>query len=149
MVGALFQLSRGFREKHLRVHRQIGSFVLGAGLFIGTFALLFGVPHALGGAGQAAATVVFGVWFLVALSLAFVAIRRGNVRMHRQWMIRAFAIGIGVGSIRIWIGLLEGTQIMASPAAFVPAFWLGLGAHALTAELWLGWRPDGPPVPQN
>jgi uncharacterized membrane protein len=105
------ELSRGFREKHLRAHRRIGPSVLGAGFISGIFALLFGVPHAFGGAGQAAATVVFGTWFLVALSLAFVAIRRGNVRMHRQWMIRAFAIGIGVGSIRIWIGLLEGTEL--------------------------------------
>jgi uncharacterized membrane protein YozB (DUF420 family) len=148
LVGALFQLSRAFREKHLRLHRRIGPFVLGAGLLSGIFALLFGVPHAFGGAGQAAATVVFGVWFLAALCLAFATIRRGDVRMHRRWMIRAFAVGVGVGSIRIWIGLLEVTGILTSPAAFVPAFWLGLGSHALVAELWLRWRPDGPPVPR-
>lgn len=146
LVGAPLQLSRRFRENHLRLHRRMGPFVLGAGLISGIFALLFGVPHAFGGAGQAAATVVFGVWFLAALFLAFAAIRRGDVRMHRQWMIRAFAIGVGVGSIRIWVGLIEATEIMTSPASFVPAFWIGLGTHALMAELWLRWRPDGPPA---
>jgi uncharacterized membrane protein YozB (DUF420 family) len=148
LVGALFQLSRGFREKHLRLHRRMGPFVLVAGLVSGVFALLFGVPHSFGGAGQAAATVVFGFWFLAALCLAFATIRRGDIRMHRRWMIRAFAVGVGVGSIRIWIGLLEVTEILTSPAAFVPAFWLGLGSHALVAELWLRWRPDEPPAPR-
>lgn len=144
LLGALFQLSRRFREKHLRLHRRIGPFVLGAGLLSGVFALIFGVPHAFGGIGQALATVVFGVWFLAALCLAFAAIRSGNVRMHRRWMIRAFAIGLGVGSIRIWIGLIEASGTMSLEAAFAPAFWLGLGTHALAAELWLRWRPDGP-----
>ena len=145
LVGALFQLSRGFREKHLRLHRRMGPFVLGAGLISGVFALLFGVPHAFGGAGQAAATVVFGTWFLVALCLAYAAIRRRDVRMHRRWMIRAFAIGLGVGSIRIWIGLFEMAGTTTFQGAFAPSFWLGLGSHALAAELWLRWRPDGPP----
>ena len=144
LLGALFQLSRRFREKHLRLHRRMGLFVLGAGLLSGVFALIFGVPHAFGGMGQAAATVVFGVWFLTGLCIAFTAIRRGNVRMHRRWMIRAFAIGLGVGSIRIWIGLLEAAEIMTFEATFAPSFWLGLGTHALAAEVWLRWRPDGP-----
>jgi uncharacterized membrane protein YozB (DUF420 family) len=146
LLGALFQLSRGFREKHLRLHRRMGPFVLGAGLLSGVFALIFGVPHAFGGMGQAAATAVFGVWFLAVLCLAFAEIRHGDVRMHRRWMIRAFAIGLGVGTIRIWIGLLEAAEIMTFEAAFAPAFWLGLGTHALAAELWLRWRPDGPPL---
>jgi len=146
LLGALFQLSRRFREKHLHLHRRMGPFVLGAGLLSGVFALIFGVPHAFGGIGQSAATVVFGVWFLAALCIAFVAIRRGNVRMHRRWMIRAFTIGLGVGSIRIWIGLFETVGIMTFEATFAPAFWLGLGTHALAAEVWLRWRPDGLPA---
>lgn len=89
LVGALFQLSRGFRERHRRLHRRMGPFVLGAGLISGLFALIFGLPNAFGGTGQAVATGVFGSWFLLALFLAYAAIRRGDVRMHRQWMIRA------------------------------------------------------------
>lgn len=146
LLGAPFQLSRRFREKHLGLHWRMGPFVLGAGLLSGVFALIFGAPNAFGGMGQAAATAVFGVWFLTALCLAFAAIRRGNVRTHRRWMIRAFTIGLGVGSIGIWVALLEAAGIMTFEATFAPAFWLGLGTHALAAEVWLRWRPDGPPA---
>ncbi len=49
---------------------------------------------------------MFGVWFVAALSIAYRAVRRRDVRHHRRWMIRAYAVALGVGSIRLWIGLL-------------------------------------------
>lgn len=52
-------------------------------------------------AGESIATVVFGVWFIASLVLAFRAIRRDDVPQHRRWLIRAFAVG--VGTIRIWV----------------------------------------------
>lgn len=62
------------------------------------FALAFGgVPFSFGGTWPPVATAVFGSWFLVVLVLEFRAIRLGNVRMNRRWMIRAFAVGLGVG----------------------------------------------------
>jgi hypothetical protein len=53
---------------------------------------------------------VFGI--LTALVLAYRAIRGLDLTRHRRWMIRAFAIGIGVGLIRIIIGLFEGLGIL-------------------------------------
>jgi hypothetical protein len=67
------------------------------------------------------ATVLFGVWFLICLVLAFRAIRGGDIAQHRRWMIRAFAIGVGVGTIRIWIALFVITGLLNLPAAFGPA----------------------------
>ena len=86
------------------------------------------------------ASVVFGTWFLVSLVLAYRAIRGGDVDRHRRWMIRAFAVGLGVGTIRLWVGLLVAAGIGEQPA-FAPAFWLGFGMHVVAAELWLAWRP--------
>ena len=62
--------------------------------------------------------------------------------MHRRWMIRAFAVGLGVGSIRVWIGLLSGTGVLPFEQSFAPAFWLGLSMHVVAGELWLWWRPN-------
>jgi Predicted membrane protein (DUF2306) len=45
------------------------------------------------------------IWFLICLVLAFRALRAGDMVLHRRWMIRAFAIGIAVGTIRIWTAL--------------------------------------------
>jgi hypothetical protein len=66
------------------------------------------------------------------------------VVQHRRWMIRAFAIGVGVGTIRIWIALFVITGLLDLPAAFGPAFWIAFTMHALAAELWLRTRPLPP-----
>ena len=59
-------------------------------------------------------------------------------------MIRAFAIGVGVGTIRIWIAVFTITGVLDLPAAFGPAFWLAFVLHVLFAELWLRARPLPP-----
>lgn len=141
IVGALFQLSRRFRNRHLVLHRRMGRFVLTFGVLSGVFALGFGVPFAHGGAWQSAATALFGSYFTIALLLAWRAIRRRDIRAHRRWMIRGFAIGLAVGTIRLWMGLLSGFGPLSLAEAFAPGFWLGLSMHAIAAELWLWWRP--------
>jgi len=65
----------------------------------------FGLLHSWGGWLEASAALVFGIWFVACLVLAFRAIRRDDVPQHRRWMIRAFAVGIGIGTIRIWVGI--------------------------------------------
>ena len=149
IVAALFQLSRRFRTRHLRLHRAMGRWVLSLGLISGVFALGFGVPFAHGGAWQSLATALFGSYFVIALALAYRAIRRKDVRAHRRWMIRAFAVGLAVGSIRLWMGLLSGLGPLELAEAFAPGFWLGLSTHAIVAELWLWWRPGASGRPRR
>lgn len=141
LLLAPIQLWRTFRNRHLAWHRRIGRVALVAGLTSGVFALLFGARLAFGGTLQAAASVVFGLYFLFALVLAYRAVRRRDIRTHRRWMIRAFAIGVAVGTIRLWIGLFEGLGLLTFRDAFGVAFWLSFVMHAAAAELYLRWRP--------
>lgn len=94
LVGAPFQLSRGFRERHFTVHRRLGRILLPAGITAGIFAIIYGTLIPYGGLLEASATVVFGVYFIAALVTAFLAIKRGDVTQHRRWMIRAFSVGV-------------------------------------------------------
>jgi uncharacterized membrane protein len=144
MVGATLQLAYWFRRHHYSVHRRLGRILLGAGLLTGACAVVIGLLFPIGGPVEMSATVVFGVWFLVCLVLAFRAIRAADIVRHRRWMIRAFAIGVGVGTIRIWIALFVITGLLDLPAAFGPAFWISFTLHALAAELWLRARPLPP-----
>lgn len=150
LVLAPLQLTRRYRIRHYVVHRRLGRVLLTCALVAGVFALLFGVPNAWGGAPEAAATVVFGCWFLLCLVLALRAIRRGDVHRHRRWMIRAFAVGIGVGTIRIWVGVFEGieqgfsggtTPATPDPSMFGIAFWLAFTMHVALGEWWLRRTP--------
>lgn len=142
LLLAPFQLSRRFRNGSLARHRRLGRVAQVAGVLSGTFAIAFGAVLSFGGPLQAAVSVVFGAWFVLALSVAYRAIRRRDIRTHRRWMIRAFAVGVAVGTIRLWIGLFEGLGILDLREAFGPAFLISFFMHAVAAELWLLWRPD-------
>jgi hypothetical protein len=150
LLGAPLQLTRRFRTQHYDVHRRLGRVLLGCALVSAVFALLFGIPFAWGGTVESLATVVFGTWFLACLLLAFRAIRGDNVPQHRRWMIRAFAVAVGIGTIRIWVGIFEGIEQGMSggttPDApdhtmFGVAFWLAFSMHVAVGEWWLRRTP--------
>lgn len=150
LLGAPLQVSRRFRTRHYAVHRRLGRLLLVCAVVSAVYAVLFAVPHAWGGAGEASAAVVFGSWFAVCLVLAFRAIRGDDVPQHRRWMIRAFAVGIGIGTIRIWVGIFEGIEQAASGGTspgtpdqtmFAVAFWLAFTMHVLAGEWWLRRTP--------
>lgn len=145
LVGAPLQLSRRFRERHFTLHRRLGRVLLPAGITAGVFAIAFGAPYAFGGLSESSATVLFAAYFLVALVTAFAAIKAGDVTGHRRWMIRAFAIGLAVGTIRIWVGVFQATGLLSLEDSFGPAFWLAFVLHALAAELYLSRRPSALP----
>jgi hypothetical protein len=106
------------------------------------FALVFGLLYPWSGTPEAIATAGFGCWFLTCLLLAVRAIRRDEVSNHRRWMVRAFAVGLAVGAIRIWIGVLVGTGLVDFSDSFGAAFWLGFTGHVLAAEWWIRTTPD-------
>lgn len=141
LVLAPIQLWRGFRVRHYRWHRRIGRVALISGLLSGAFGIVFGAFLSFGGPLQAAAAVIFGAWFVLTLAVAYRSIRGGDIRRHRRWMIRAFAIGLAVGTIRIWIGAFEGLGLLSFRDAIAVAFWISFTLHALAAEAWLRWRP--------
>jgi hypothetical protein len=94
---------------------------------------------------------LFGTLFLVALVKGFVHVRAGRVALHREWMIRAFAIGLSIATMRLIfipamlvVADLTDEQIaVLSVASFAAAFVL----HASVAELWIcATRRSGVPT---
>jgi len=141
MVLGPFQFSQTIRARHLQWHRWNGRIFLATGFTIGISALLMSFTmQSIGGVTQAAATILFGFFFLFALSKAFWHIRRREVSLHRQWMIRAFAIGLAVATIRPIIGIFFATSRFSNltPAQFFgTAFWIGFVLHLIAAEAWI------------
>jgi uncharacterized membrane protein len=138
---APFQISRRFRTGHLEVHRRLGRILVPTGVVTGVFAILFGFFFSYGGFAEASAALIFGAYFITALLVAYRSIRAGEITRHRRWMIRAFAVGLAVGTIRIWIGLLEALGLLGFEESFGLAFWLAFSMHAVAAEIWLLRRP--------
>jgi uncharacterized membrane protein len=143
---APFQFSAGFRARHLKAHRIIGRVFLICGLIAGTTALVmsFAIP-AIGGVNQAAATTLFGALFLFALAKAYIHIRRREIALHREWMIRAYAIGLAVTTIRPIVGIFFATSRLSglTPREFFgTAFWIGFTIHLIVAESWIRTHPQ-------
>ena len=141
MLLGPMQFSSSIRARHLRWHRWSGRVFVACGFAIGITALImsFGMP-AIGGVNQAAATTLFGSYFLVALSRAFWLIRRREIAMHREWMIRAFSIGLAVATIRPIMGIFFATSRLSglTPREFFGiAFWIGFTLHLMAAEAWI------------
>jgi uncharacterized membrane protein len=145
LLGAPLQLSARFRRKHLTFHRRLGRLLIPAGMVAAIFALVIGLTHPFDGIVEGSATAVFGLWFLTCLTLAFVAVRRRDIAQHRRWMIRSFAVAIGIAGIRVWVGVLGAIQsavtdvVVMSPqqGTYGLAFWLGFSSTVLAGEWWL------------
>ena len=141
MVLGPLQFSPTIRARHLRWHRWSGRVFVVCGVVIGISALVmsFGMP-AIGGLNQAAATTLFASFFLFALCKAFWHIRRREIPLHREWMIRAFSIGLAVATIRPIIGMFFATSRLSglTPYEFFgTGFWIGFVLHLIAAEAWI------------
>ena len=135
------------RRRHPRFHRVLGRALVICALTSTLFALIINFLYpAFGGWTTQSATVVFGAFFLFAVLKGVRHIRRKEVGLHREWMIRTFAAGLGVASIRLWILILTVSTGMDFEAAFGPSFWLGFGTNLASAEVWIRMtrvRPEG------
>jgi len=130
------------RARRPGLHRWTGRVVLLSGIVIGATGLVMSPQMAVGGATETAATMLFATLFLFALCRAFVAIRRRRVAVHREWMIRAFAIGLAVSFVRPIVGVFFATSRIThlTPHDFFGiAFWLGFTIQSIAAEIWINY----------
>jgi uncharacterized membrane protein len=123
------QFSSWLRRRHVRFHCWCGRLLIVSGLVSTLAGLYFGLVMPYGGPGEVSAIVVFGGLYVLALSRGFFAIRKGQVARHREWMIRAFAIAVGIGTVRVVAGILD---IALTPAGLRPTSLFAL-------SLWTGW----------
>jgi len=141
MILGPLQFSQTIRARHLRWHRWSGRLFVGCAVIIGISALVMSFTmQSIGGVNQAAATILFGAFFLVALGKAFWHIRRREIAMHREWMIRGFAVGLAVAVIRPIIGIFFATSRFSglTPYQFFgTAFWIGFVLQLMAAEAWI------------
>ena len=109
VVGA-FQFAPRFRRRHWAWHRRAGRVLAVAGLLVSGSALWLTLGYA---AQPGTGALLFGLRLVVApamaacLVLGISAIRRLDVRAHRAWMVRAYALGLGAGTQAFTEGIGE------------------------------------------
>jgi uncharacterized membrane protein len=100
MLGA-FQFSPGFRRRHRAWHRAAGKILIPCGLVAAISGLWMAhfYPWPAGdGELVYIERLVFGSAMLASIVLGLFAIRRRDFASHGEWMMRAYAIGLGAGT---------------------------------------------------
>ena len=152
LLLAPFQFSKRIRSRHIRYHRWSGRTLLVLAILSVLPALYFGIRTPVGGPAETTVIAIVAGLFVTAVIRGFVAIRRREIARHREWMIRLFAIAIGISTVRVVAGFVDialtpsGYRI---PDLFVVSIVMGWVLTIGAAELWIRYTrsPNASPVP--
>ncbi len=139
LLGAA-QFSAGWRRRSRSWHRASGRVVVVAGVLAAISGLWMTQRYPWpAGDGRLlyAERLLFGTAMLVSLLLALAAIRQRDFTAHGQWMIRAYAIGLGAGT-QVFTHLPWFLLVKSTPSETPRAVMMGTGwiINVLVAE-WI------------
>ena len=145
LLGA-FQFATGFRRRWPGWHRVAGRLLVPCGLAVGlsgVWMTLF-YAHPVGdGALLSSLRLLFGSAMIVSIILGVTAIRGGDVRQHRAWMLRGYAIGLGAGTQALTLGF--GAALLGPPSVRGRALLMGAGwVINLAVAEWLIRKRSAP-----
>jgi uncharacterized membrane protein len=136
ILGPL-QFVKEIRARHVRIHRWCGRIFLVNGLLVGTTAVMLGFLVGFGGPSETAAVTFYSLLFLIFLAVAYVSVLRRQIAAHREWMIRAFSLGLAVATMRPLLGILMASTGWSFKELLGLAFWLAFSLHLIVAQLWI------------
>ena len=146
LLLAPMQFSDRLRQRFTHLHRVVGRiYVAGVflaaplGFYIQYFQERMGVPRSF----TIAAAVDAALW-TVTTAIAMAFILTGNVREHRQWMTRSFAVAIVFLEVRV-IGGVGGFENLDAHANET-IVWVCLAFSILSADLVLQWQETVRPL---
>jgi uncharacterized membrane protein len=147
MVLGPLQFVRGLHAKYPQIHRWSGRIFLTASAVVGVTGLTMAFGKTIGGMDEKAAITLFGTFFLIALAKALRHALRKEFAQHREWMIRGYAIGLAVATIRPIMATFFAAALLRGYAPepkefFGTAFWIGFTLQMIAAEIWINYtRP--------
>jgi uncharacterized membrane protein len=143
ILGPL-QFVKSIRDKYVRFHRFSGWTFVVAAYIIGLSALVMPlISMPLGGISEAAGSMFFALFFLIAVTKALRYILIKKVDLHREWMLRTFAVGLAIATVRPIMALAFVIRGLTPQAFLGTAFWIGFTAHLIVAEAWINYTRFG------
>lgn len=138
MLFAPLQLVPAIRRRFPAFHRWVGRIAISMTLILIPSGLVFAARHPFAGAFQELVPIVFyTVLYVVSVGLGLKNAWQRNYARHREWMLRAFAIGIGISSVRLWFLLFLHTTGMPAQQFFPTAFWVAFAVNLVIVEVWI------------
>lgn len=138
---APLQFAGPIRERFRTYHRWSGRLLASIGLIMGAAALFISLVFPYSGIAEQIIVSAFSLFFLFSIIRGFQSARSRRYAEHREWMLRAFAIGLSIVTMRlIFIPILVAvgnpTREIAEFYSIV-SFTIAFCVHSLFAELWI------------
>jgi uncharacterized membrane protein len=144
-----FQFVTALRVRYPVAHRTMGRIYLVA-VVVAAVAALYAATVSLSGFSIQVAFYLLAAAWLFTAAQAYRTIRRGDVQLHRIWMIRNYALTFAAVSLRIF--LLTGTALMPSfpelefEAVYDASGWASIVVNVMVAEYFIVQRTLAPLV---
>lgn len=135
LVGP-FQFLEGFRRQWPWVHRMFGWWYT-AGVGVGGLAGLYMATIAFGGWTARTGFFALGVCWLATLVVALRAILRRDFVLHRQWMIRNFALTLAAVTLRLQLLVSFLVLKVDFEVSYPIISWVCWVPNLLIAEVWI------------
>lgn len=132
------RIRNGFRRLHRisgRTYLISGTIAALSGTYVGLLYPFTG--HNGPGLNEAMASLFFGVYSLFCLYHAYRAARQKQFAKHREWVIRSWALMLGVATERTLLGIFMSTTDIDIAHLFGVTFWLALAINIPASEYWI------------
>lgn len=136
LVGPL-QFWPGLRRRAVIVHRWIGRLYV-VSVIIGGVAAFYLASHAEQGTAFGVSLSALGVAWWTTTGMAYVAIRRGHVSQHKEWVMRSYVVTFTFVTTRTLADF--GVLSSLGPDTFTTLVWLGWSVPLLALEAILQGR---------
>jgi uncharacterized membrane protein len=130
-----WQFIKALRRRFLTTHRVIGKLYAIAILCIGAPTGLYMAFYANGGPPAAIGFVIMSMLWFYTTWMGIYTIRKKQIDLHKQWMIRSYAVTFSAVTLRLWVPLLSlGLHINHLQVIIVTA-WISWLFNLIAAEL--------------
>ena len=139
-----FQFVTRLRVRYPKVHRVAGQVYMVC-VVLGSIAALFAATFSVSGFSVQVAFFILTAAWLYTLAQAYRTIRRGEVQLHRVWMIRNYSLTFASVTLRIYLGLGVALQESYLPDltfddVYHASAWSSLVVNVLVAEYFIVHR---------
>lgn len=124
------------RNTHCRWHRWLGRIFLLAVAASSVAGFILSFHSEEGWATHLGFGALAVVWFLTAW-MGYTTARAHQFRLHRQWMVRSFALALAAVTLRNELPLLLFVAHASFHAAYITVAWLSWVPNLIFAEWWL------------
>jgi uncharacterized membrane protein len=133
------QLWLGVSGRATRMHRGLGVAYV-ASVAIGSAAAFYLAAHTSLGWGFGAGITGLGLAWTVTTALAIVAVRRGFIEQHRQWMIRSYTVTFAFVTFRAAWAVLQAAGVGTRDEQLAASSWFCWAVPLLLLEAVMNGR---------